>query len=112
VPQRPAGELADDPGVGAIAEGATNPRPQIDIGDPSPFAGRAKLRQAQVGACPEQGGAFLYAVVERPVLERVQRVVMDEDADRPLIGQRSVGARQSAIDRIRGRVRAVAAGRQ
>ena len=41
-------------------------------------------------------------LVERQVLEGVQRVVVDEHADRPLVGQHAAGARERAVDRVVG----------
>ncbi len=41
---------------------------------------------------PEYLGPLLDRFVKRQILERVQRIVMDEDCDRPLCGQQVRGA--------------------
>ncbi len=48
------------------------------------LGGAAERRERQVRPRAQQGGARFDAVEERLVLERVQRVVMDEHADGPL----------------------------
>jgi hypothetical protein len=53
-----------------------------------------------VGPRAELTRTRLHALVERQVLERVQRVVMDEDPDGALIRQDVVGARDRSVDRI------------
>jgi len=46
---------------------------------------------AQIGLAPEDVRRFLDRLVERQILERMERVVMDEDCDRPLGRQQVAG---------------------
>ena len=69
------------------------------VGDASGAHRGAKLVQAQIRPRAECVGAGLHGLMEAQVLERVQRVVVDEDADRSLVGQHAVGARQGALHR-------------
>ena len=67
---------------------------------PRAAARRGTPCRLRYGPRAERAGARLDAVVKRQVLERVQRVVVDEDADRPLVRQNSAGARERRVNRV------------
>ncbi len=76
---------------------------QVGLGDASGLRSDARnSRRLRYGRAPRRVGAGLHALVERQVLEGVQRVVVHEHADRALVGQQAGGPDQRPLDRIVG----------
>ncbi len=76
---------------------------------PGENAARSELvavsRFGQIRFAPEPLGGALDGVFERPVLERVQRIVMNENADRSLSRQQVGQSIDDAGERMVGRAR-------
>lgn len=99
-PQSRARQRADYQFAGAITERPGNFHLEVVAGDPPACCRSAKRRQRQVRLGPQRVGARAHALVKGQMLERVERVVVNEHPDRPLIGQHAPRPRQRSGDRI------------
>jgi len=102
-PEVEAGAGAGDVGGASGAELFAQERLHVARADAARGELVAVPGLGEIGGAAEAGAGLLDGVLEGAVLERVERVVMDEDADRPLRGQEGGEAVEDGGERgVRG----------